>query len=181
MITVVDTSFSTKNRYQRCHNENDTWMKLVVPWVTIAIIACSYTVVSNIRNVSIVDAGSKSYHHHEQQQQTHIDANDFTFMNNHRRMKDEYFDDDTAGSDYPATPTTGTASSSSSSSKWTMDTPQPPIHPSSHHKPVFQEDHKPLFPLDKSDWYGVFFTIVGLVVAAGGGIGGGGILVPIYM
>ena len=56
----------------------------------------------------------------------------------------------------------------------------PPIH-HTHHKPVFQEDHKPLFPLNKSDWYGVFFTIVGLIVAAGGGIGGGGILVPIYI
>ena len=50
-----------------------------------------------------------------------------------------------------------------------------------HHKQVFQEEHKPLFPLDYSDYYGVFFTIIGLMIAAGGGIGGGGILVPIYI
>jgi uncharacterized membrane protein YfcA len=50
-----------------------------------------------------------------------------------------------------------------------------------HHKQVFQTDHKPLFPLDASDYYGVFFGIIGLMIAAGGGIGGGGILVPIYI
>ena len=50
-----------------------------------------------------------------------------------------------------------------------------------HHKPVYNEDHAPLFPLTTSDYYGFFFAIVGLMVAAGGGIGGGGMLVPIYI
>ena len=49
------------------------------------------------------------------------------------------------------------------------------------HKQVFHEDHAPLFPLTSSDYYGLFFTVAGLMVAAGGGIGGGGILVPIYI
>lgn len=41
--------------------------------------------------------------------------------------------------------------------------------------------HKALFPLDNSDYYGIIFTIIGLLVAASGGIGGGGILVPILI
>ncbi|KAL7580052.1 hypothetical protein ACA910_005037 [Epithemia clementina (nom. ined.)] len=47
-------------------------------------------------------------------------------------------------------------------------------------KHVFNEDHPPLFPLTRSDYIGFFLAIVGLMIAAGGGIGGGGILVPIY-
>lgn len=43
------------------------------------------------------------------------------------------------------------------------------------------EHHKPLFPLSAKDYRGFFFAIVGLMIAAGGGIGGGGILVPIYI
>lgn len=50
-----------------------------------------------------------------------------------------------------------------------------------HHKPVFKVDHAPLFPLTTSDYYGLGLTVLGLMVAAGGGIGGGGILVPIYI
>jgi uncharacterized membrane protein YfcA len=50
-----------------------------------------------------------------------------------------------------------------------------------HHKPVFKEEHAPLFPLTPSDYYGLGLTVLGLMVAAGGGIGGGGILVPIYI
>ena len=42
-------------------------------------------------------------------------------------------------------------------------------------------DHKSLFPLDSSDYIGVCCAIVGLMVAAGAGLGGGGILVPIYI
>jgi len=38
-----------------------------------------------------------------------------------------------------------------------------------------------LFPLDTSDYVGFFFAFLGLFLAAGGGIGGGGILVPIYI
>jgi hypothetical protein len=49
------------------------------------------------------------------------------------------------------------------------------------HSPIFREEHAPLFPLKASDYYGLFFAVVGLVLAAGGGIGGGGILVPIYI
>lgn len=43
------------------------------------------------------------------------------------------------------------------------------------------EDHDPLFPLTSSDYTGFLCAICGLMVAAGGGIGGGGILVPIYI
>jgi hypothetical protein len=48
----------------------------------------------------------------------------------------------------------------------------PPPHEGVH-KPVFNEDHEPLFPLSNSDYYGLFLSIIGLVIAAGGGIGGG--------
>jgi uncharacterized membrane protein YfcA len=41
--------------------------------------------------------------------------------------------------------------------------------------------HKKLLPLDSSDYLGFFFSTVGLMIAAGGGIGGGGVLVPIYI
>ena len=51
------------------------------------------------------------------------------------------------------------------------------VHP---HKKVYSEEHEPLFPLTTSDYIGFFCAILGLMVAAGGGIGGGGILVPIY-
>lgn len=46
---------------------------------------------------------------------------------------------------------------------------------------LYQEGHKPLFPLNHSDTVGFSCAIIGLIVAAGGGIGGGGILVPIYI
>jgi uncharacterized membrane protein YfcA len=54
-------------------------------------------------------------------------------------------------------------------------------HHDHHHKPVYVEDHPPLFPLQSSDYWGFFLAVAGLMVAAGGGIGGGGILVPIYI
>lgn len=41
--------------------------------------------------------------------------------------------------------------------------------------------HKPLFPLDSSDYLGFMLSSLGLMIAAGGGIGGGGILVPLYV
>ena len=41
--------------------------------------------------------------------------------------------------------------------------------------------HKKLLPLDSSDYYGFFYATLGLMIAAGGGIGGGGVLVPIYI
>ena len=42
-------------------------------------------------------------------------------------------------------------------------------------------DHAPLFPLKAEDFIGFFLAALGLILAAGGGIGGGGILVPIYI
>jgi len=54
----------------------------------------------------------------------------------------------------------------------------------SHHRTLLQSTshrHKPLFPLDASDHYGFFYATLGLMIAAGGGIGGGGVLVPIYI
>lgn len=49
------------------------------------------------------------------------------------------------------------------------------------HKPVYEENHPPLFPLSTSDRVGFTLAIFGLMIAAGGGIGGGGLLVPIYI
>ena len=49
------------------------------------------------------------------------------------------------------------------------------------HKPVYEENHPSLFPLSTSDKIGFSLAICGLMIAAGGGIGGGGILVPIYI
>lgn len=43
------------------------------------------------------------------------------------------------------------------------------------------EPHKPLFPLKREDWVGYGFAAISLFIAAGGGIGGGGILVPLYI
>lgn len=43
------------------------------------------------------------------------------------------------------------------------------------------EHHKPLMPLNGKDFRGFFCAVIGLMIAAGGGIGGGGILVPIYI
>lgn len=40
--------------------------------------------------------------------------------------------------------------------------------------------HEHLFPLVESDIWGFVLAVMGLMVAAGGGVGGGGILVPIY-
>ncbi len=46
---------------------------------------------------------------------------------------------------------------------------------------LVEEDHKPLFPLSMKDYHGFFCAALGLMLAAGGGIGGGGMLVPIYI
>ena len=43
------------------------------------------------------------------------------------------------------------------------------------------EDHKRLWPLDARDVVGFLISAVGLFIAAGGGLGGGGILVPVYI
>jgi uncharacterized membrane protein YfcA len=41
--------------------------------------------------------------------------------------------------------------------------------------------HKDLFPMDSTDWWGTITVTLGLLIAAAGGIGGGGILVPLYI
>jgi len=46
---------------------------------------------------------------------------------------------------------------------------------------TFEDEHAPLFPLTSSDYSGCICATIGLMIAAGGGIGGGGILVPIYI
>ena len=46
-------------------------------------------------------------------------------------------------------------------------------------KPASQH-HKPLWPLDKRDWWTLVTATVAIFVAAWGGIGGGGVLVPLY-
>jgi hypothetical protein len=56
-----------------------------------------------------------------------------------------------------------------------------PVEQHHVHKPVYNEEHPSLFPLTTADRLGFFLAVLGLMVAAGGGIGGGGILVPIYI
>lgn len=41
--------------------------------------------------------------------------------------------------------------------------------------------HKDLYPFDSSDYWGTLLVILGLLIAASGGIGGGGILVPLLI
>jgi len=48
------------------------------------------------------------------------------------------------------------------------------------HQYQHHHHHASLFPLTTSDYVGFICATLGLMVAAGGGIGGGGILVPIY-
>ena len=43
------------------------------------------------------------------------------------------------------------------------------------------QQHKDLFPMDSSDFWGTLTVTLGLLVAAAGGIGGGGILVPLLI
>jgi uncharacterized membrane protein YfcA len=42
-------------------------------------------------------------------------------------------------------------------------------------------EQESLFPLELSDYFGFLLCLLGLMLAAGGGIGGGGILIPIYI
>ena len=46
---------------------------------------------------------------------------------------------------------------------------------------VRPQHHKDFFPLDGSDYLGFVLAIGSLLVAAGGGIGGGALLVPIFI
>lgn len=43
------------------------------------------------------------------------------------------------------------------------------------------EKHKDLFPMNSRDYWGTFLVAVGTMIAASGGIGGGGILVPLLI
>lgn len=47
--------------------------------------------------------------------------------------------------------------------------------------PVVPDFHKSLYPLSASDYTGFACATLGLMIAGGGGIGGGGMLVPIYI
>lgn len=69
---------------------------------------------------------------------------------------------------------------SSSSSATTTSSNNNFIVPPVHHDPVFSNTHPSLLPLTTRDILGFIFATCGLLLAAGGGIGGGGLLVPIY-
>jgi hypothetical protein len=49
------------------------------------------------------------------------------------------------------------------------------------HRILNSTPHKPLFPLDFTDIVGTILVSVALLIAASGGIGGGGILVPLFI
>lgn len=50
-----------------------------------------------------------------------------------------------------------------------------------YHRLLKHKHHKALLPLDSTDYLGFIASVLGLMIAAGGGIGGGGVLVPIYI
>lgn len=64
----------------------------------------------------------------------------------------------------------------------------PPLHHKNHKNPttghdyvsIFKSEHPPLFPFTTRTWLCYILSTLGLLLAAGGGIGGGGILVPLY-
>lgn len=64
---------------------------------------------------------------------------------------------------------------------------RPELFTSSHFSQQFNRvletvsKHKDLFPLDQSDYFGTVLVGVGLMIAASGGVGGGGILVPLLI
>jgi hypothetical protein len=49
------------------------------------------------------------------------------------------------------------------------------------HRILSSTPHKPLFPLDFTDIVGTILVSLALLIAASGGIGGGGILVPLFI
>lgn len=56
---------------------------------------------------------------------------------------------------------------------------QAPLGPLGHN--TKEAEHKKLWPLNWEDVVGFFVAAVGLFIAAGGGLGGGGVLVPVYI
>ena len=46
---------------------------------------------------------------------------------------------------------------------------------------IVEHHHKDAFPLDTNDYFGMLLMTVGLMIAAAGGIGGGGLIVPILI
>ncbi len=54
------------------------------------------------------------------------------------------------------------------------------LHESLLKKEPVTGKHKPLWPLDRRDWWTFAVATLAIFVAAGGGIGGGGVLVPLY-
>jgi hypothetical protein len=69
-------------------------------------------------------------------------------------------------------------SSSSAESTTTTTSSLPSSLISSSYEP---EEHKALFPLTNSDYWGMISISLGLMIAASGGIGGGGIVVPLLI
>lgn len=61
------------------------------------------------------------------------------------------------------------------------DDPNNHSDPYEQHQRQLKNVHKALFPIDNSDKWGLGFASLALMIAAGGGIGGGGMLVPIYI
>ena len=54
------------------------------------------------------------------------------------------------------------------------------LHESALTKRSAPGKHKDLWPLDSRDWWTFGLAAVAIFVAAGGGIGGGGVLVPLF-
>ena len=75
--------------------------------------------------------------------------------NNENAEEEDFFTRQLYGDDGYVPPTVDFPNSSSSSS----------LHPEHHHKPVYSEDHPPLFPLTGRDYAGFILAVMGLMVA----------------
>ena len=88
----------------------------------------------------------------------------------------------------PSFPTTSLSDSTESIStdyqklpSWIAHRLTQEVEPTSEEKYTFDHQVPPLFPLSSRDYATFICATLGLMIAAGGGIGGGGILVPIYI